>query len=66
MTVSARSVSAYEVPVPSAAYRACRAARVRFHTTRTQPNVRASMCCCASSGYARQRYAVLILIVSHV
>ena len=61
IAVSARSVSAYEVPFRSAAYRACRAARVRFQTTRTQPNVRASTCCCASSGYARHRYAILTI-----
>jgi len=48
--VSARSVSAYEVPVRSVCQRSWRAARVRFHTTRTQPNVRFSTACCAWSG----------------
>jgi len=57
--VSARSVSAYEVPLRSRCQWACRAARVRFHTTRTQPNVRFSTACCFASGYARHRYAVL-------
>jgi hypothetical protein len=41
-------------------------ARVRFHTTRTQPNVRVSTACCCWSGYARHRYAVLIPKVSHI
>jgi hypothetical protein len=50
MAVSARSDSAYEVPVPSRCQRARQAASVRFHTTRTQPDVRASSCCCAWSG----------------
>jgi hypothetical protein len=39
--------------------RCCRQARVRFHTTRTQPNVRFSTLACAWSGYARHLYAVL-------
>ena len=62
--VSARSVSAYDVPLPSACQCAWRAASVRFHTTRTQPNVRASITCCASSGYARHRNADLTPVLS--
>jgi hypothetical protein len=50
IAVSARSVCGYEVARCSVAYRWYRAARVRFHTTRAQPNVRASTCCCPSSG----------------
>ena len=50
----------------SACQRACRAARVWFHTTRTQPNVRFSTACCCSSGYALHRYAVLTFTGSHV
>jgi hypothetical protein len=50
MAVSARSDCAYEMPWRSACQRAWRAARVRFHTTRTQPNVRFSTACCAASG----------------
>jgi len=37
-------------PVRSVCQRSWRAARVRFHTTRTQPNVRFSTACCAWSG----------------
>ncbi len=55
MWVSAASVWAYEVLARSACQRARRAARVWFHTTRTQPNVRFSTCCCTWSGYARHR-----------
>jgi predicted RNase H-like nuclease len=62
MAVRARSVSAYEVPCRASLYRSCRAARVRFHTTRTQPNVRAKAACCVWSGYARHWYAVLTFI----
>ena len=47
------------VPVFSAWYRWCRHARVRFHTTRTHPNVRFSTLACAWSGYARHLYAIL-------
>ena len=42
----------------SSSYRACRQARVRFHTTRTQPNVRLSTLACPGAGYARHLYAV--------
>jgi len=43
----------------SAWYRWRRQARVRFQTTRTQPNVRFSTLACAGSGYARHLYAIL-------
>src|SRR5262249_18276902 len=45
----------------SVAYRSCRAARVRFQTTRTHPNVRDRTACCPGLGYARHRYAILTL-----
>ena len=36
----------------------CRQARVRFQTTRTQPNVRLSTRACPGAGQARHLYAV--------
>ena len=50
MAVSARSDSAYDVPLWSAAPTAVPGGQGAVHTTRTQPNVRVSTSCCAWSG----------------
>jgi hypothetical protein len=50
LLLSARSACAHDVLLRSAAYRSYRVASVRFHTMRMQPNVRASIACCAWSG----------------